>query len=141
MEFLKNGVVSDGVFFSLDEITRACLEAKVKEENLVLLHIEWQSDRSFDGAYEIVVYTAEKAKKVMSLIVGQECDFGEINGKHSNVSGTVDEEDVVIDSNVENVVSFLKDSPSGTDYNYSFLDCMADNNKELEDLVCEEEGS
>ena len=114
------------MFYSLDRIARECLEVRVSDEELVLLHIEWSSSRGFGGAYERYICSLEKAQLLKSLIVGKMCYFGEIAGKHSEVYGDIEESEVCIDTQTEKVIEFLELHPSGHDYNHSFLCTLTD---------------
>lgn len=124
MEFKEDGIVANGEFFSLQTITRKCLTEKVKTFNLNLLVIEWESSRGFDGAKESIVMPLEEINKVISLINGKQCYFGEIAGKHSEIYGDVDDKDFKLYTEVDEVVAFLESNPTRREYNHSFLDTM-----------------
>ncbi len=124
MKFKEDGIVVDGEFFTLQTITRRCLTEKVNTFNLKLLVIEWESSRGFNGVKESIVMPLQEIDKVISLISGKQCYFGEIAGKHSEVCGDIDDKDLKLYTDVDEVVAFLESNPTRREYNYSFLDVM-----------------
>tara|TARA_Y100000310_G_C20613082_1_gene779078 strand:+ start:1060 stop:1527 length:468 start_codon:yes stop_codon:yes gene_type:complete len=125
VKFTENGINIDGEFFSLRDINTKCLTEKVKSNNLTLLAIGWEDSRGFDGVEESIVLPFEKINKIISLISGKQCYFGEIAGKHSEVYGDIDDEDIVVYTEVDKVVEFLEENPTGWEYNHSFLETMS----------------
>tara|TARA_R100001480_G_scaffold7322_3_gene14916 strand:+ start:348 stop:812 length:465 start_codon:yes stop_codon:yes gene_type:complete len=130
IKFVQNGVEFGGVFLSLTTINRKCLTEKVSCNNLTLLVIEWESSRGFDGAKESIVLPFDKITNIISLITGKQCCFGEIAGKHSELYGDIDDEDLKIYTEVNKVVEFLELNPTGRECNHSFLDTMSEFNDE-----------
>ena len=126
IEYTKQGIVVNGVEILLADIINKVNELLIKETELCLLNLEWGSHRGFDGIYETRVMTLENANKFKDTMIGYEVYFGEIAGKHSDIYGTIDEEDIGIVTNIEEVKDFLRDYPEGEDYNFSFVDRICD---------------
>lgn len=96
--------------------------AEHKASDKVLVTIEWEGARNRKGIKEQLVVNINDWNIVQDKII---CDvgvyFGEIDGKHSEVYGNIEENEITIDNNKNNITNFLKDHPSGHTYNYSFL--------------------
>jgi len=125
IQYKENGILVNGEEILLNDIINKCNEAKIKSQNLVILKIEWQGGRGSDGQLEKRTYPKETAEQIVDLILNKEVNFGEIAGKHSEVYGTIDREDVEIIEG-EQVEYFLKLNPTGVDYNYSFIDTLTE---------------
>jgi hypothetical protein len=126
IEYKKDGIIIGGNFIKLSDIVDSCNFAKIKENNLVLLQMEWPSRRGFDGIEENIVLPAEKIEIIKKYIVGRDIFFGEIAGKHSDIYGTIEEDEFAVIFDPESIALFLKENPSGRSYNYSFLDTFCD---------------
>lgn len=124
MIFKKNGIIVENNFISLDEIIKQCHSARIIEEDLCLLIIEWKSTRSFDGAKETLVVNKKDAKEFKKLLTGLHVNFGEIAGKHSEVYGDLLKEHITIETKEEEILKFLSTYPYGHEYNHSFLDTL-----------------
>lgn len=124
ISFEENGVAfGDNLdFISLEDIIENCLTAKVKKRKLVVFHIRWEGSRYFDDIYESFTISEDKVDRIKEIIIGKKVDFGEIEGKHSQVYGTIESGDITIDSAVENVVGFITSAPSEHIYNHSFIE-------------------
>ena len=122
VEYKENGIEIDGLFLSLDEITKNVNDVKIKNKQLCLMTLEWPMTRNFDGAYEKIVLSLEKAKKFKEVFSGVEVYFGEIAGKHSEIYGDLEENEITIETDINEINEFLSRYPDGRDYNHSFID-------------------
>ena len=127
VNFTKNGLLIDGELFTLQQIQKECNRVKVDEDNLVLLKLYWKGGRGSSDITEQKVMKAINVEPLLNIIVGQEVHFGEIFGKHSNVYGNIDKEDITVETDFEKVVDFLINNPYGSDYNFSFLENLMEN--------------
>ena len=135
VKFTKDGFLIDGELFTLDQIAIGCNRAKVKEDKLALLQISWKGGRGMDDIVEHKIMKAENVEPLLNLIIGQQVYFGEIAGKHSEVYGTLDTEDIAVKTDTATVVAFLLHHPSGWDSNYSFLNRLMNDDNEDESLA------
>ena len=135
IKFTKDGLLINGQLFTLDEIQMECYRAKVEEDKLVLLRIYWRGGRGMDDIVEGKILKAENVEPLLNLIIGQKVYFGEIAGKHSEVSGTLDTEDITVKTDIDSVVAFLLTCPLGWDSNYSFLNRLMNDDNEDESLA------
>ena len=120
--YKKDGVLINENFISLSEIIQKCNLEKIKEENLLLLKIEWKGWRGFrEGILEKIVLPLEKIEIIKKCILGKTIYFREIAGKHSEIYNSVDENDIEIIDKPELIQQFLLSNPSGHEYNHSFL--------------------
>ena len=117
IKYLSNGIEVNGEFISKETLVKEIESIKVKERDLVVVRISWSGDRNFDGCYENIVLPRELAKEYVDNFTGREAYFGEIAGKHSEIYGTVDEDEISI---TEDAVEFLEQCPSGVYYDHSF---------------------
>lgn len=134
VEYKEHGIEIDGLFLSLDEITKKVNNVKIKNKQLCLMTLEWQSSRNFDGVYEKIVLPLEKAKKFKEIFSGVEVYFGEIAGKHSEIYGDLEENEIRIETDRNKINEFLLRYPEGRDYNHSFIDKIYDS---ITDGECE----
>lgn len=125
-EYTSSGIIIDGMIIDMDTIIENVNAKKVEESDLVILKIEWPSNRGFDGAYEKIVMSRSNAEEAKSLLTGIEVYFGEIAGKHSEIYGTIEENEISIIDDRNIVRGFLKNCPSGTSYNHSFTQRIYD---------------
>lgn len=123
--FKKDGIELRGScnseFIRLVDIIDECNKARIKEDKLGLMEIEWKYARNFDGAFEQFVGPIEDLKRIKEIIVGKEIYFGEIAGKHSEIYGNLEENEINIIEEPEEINNFLKEYPTGHEYNHSFL--------------------
>lgn len=126
MIYTKDGIEVDGVFYPLQDIINECNNAKIIELDLVVLEFLWERRRSSD-IYESRVYPKTIAQQIMDEMLYKEIYFGEIEGKHSEVYGTLEGEEVDIIDDKEYVKEFLANNPNGMSYNHSFIDAFCEN--------------
>jgi len=126
IEYKKNGILTAGTFIHLNEIVKRCTEEKIKEEKLLLLKMQWSERRGFEGILEKIVLPIEKIEIIKKHILGKTIYFGEIAGKHSEIYGHLDENEIEIIEDQKEVLDFLINNPSGHDYNHSFLYTFSD---------------
>ena len=122
VEYTENGIVVDGVEISLSEITDRVNRIRIDSKDLCLLELTWQSHRNFDGIQQTRVMKKANAIKFIEAFEGYTVYFGEIAGKHSDIYGTLDKEDMKIYTQGELVQEFLARCPEGDEYNHSFID-------------------
>ena len=123
--YKKNGIeLEDGTFLSLSVIIENCNRIKTEESDLVILRFFWSRRQS--DIFESRVYPRKNAERIMEMMTGKQIYFGEIEGKHSEVCGTLDEEDVTIADDKAKVTEFISVNPEGWDYNHSFIDVFHD---------------
>ena len=135
--YKKDGIeLADGTFHTLESIISKCNEVKPTEENLVILEFYWERRRSSD-IFESRVYPQKTAERIMEMMVGKQIYFGEIEGKHSEVYGTLDDGEVTIVEDREKVKDFLSLNPEGYSYNHSFIDAFHEHmeNEETEEFI------
>lgn len=120
--FTESGLQVGGRFLPLGEIIRNCLTRRVINNKLVLVTIEWESHRGFDGLTEKFVLSRSQWQTLQSQIIGETIYFGEIAGKHSDIYGTINEDEITVDDSVSGVVGFLQNNPTGREYDHSFVD-------------------
>ena len=121
IKYLSNGIEVNGEFISKETLVKEIESVKVKERDLVVVRISWGGTRNFDGCYENVVLPRELAKEYVDNFTGRQAYFGEIAGKHSEIYGEVEEDEISI---TEDAVEFLANYPSGVDYDHSFRDAF-----------------
>ena len=145
IEFQKDGIFvgENGEFYKLSDIILKCNSARIKDENLAILKIAWRGWRGFGGLKEEIVLPASNIEVIKKYILGKEICFGEINGKHSDIYNTVDENDIEIISNEELVALFLSENPSGHSYEHSFIyqfyeQLMEDQHDDMNDIQIDE---
>lgn len=124
--YTKDGLNINGELLTLEQITTGVNLARIVADGLVLMTIEWPWQRGFDGAKEQVVLSKEKAERIKEIITGVTVYFGEIAGKHSDIYGEVEENEIKISDDSQAVLSFLNKHPSRHDYNHSFLYIISD---------------
>ena len=112
MEFIKNGLMSEGKFYSLDFITNEIHKVQTKELNLVVMTLERKSVNEFCGIKESIVTFKPSEEEFISKIDEVEITFGDI-------CVILNKEDITISYNA---VEFLRDYPSGMNFNYSFTE-------------------
>lgn len=142
LELDAQGLVIDGILkWTLEEMTDMVNENRIKNKDEVILKIEWESSRNFDGAYEHTLLPKSKAIKAKELLTGINAHFGEIAGKHSDTYGDIEEDEITIITDLDEIKEFKKSYPDGLDYNHSFLGVISDYifDEEFESLGVEEE--
>lgn len=117
IKYLSNGIEVNGEFISKETLVKEIESVKVKERDLVVVRISWSGGRGFDGCYENIVLPRELANEYVDNFAGRGAYFGEIAGKHSEICGTVEKDEIII---TEDAVEFLEQCPSGRYYDHSF---------------------
>ena len=148
IKFTKEGVKFGDEFFTLNDIAVGVNKAKIREEDLVILKMEWPHTRSWDGNVEQIVLPSANIERIREILTGKNIYFGEINGKHSEVFGTLEESEFEVDHDVDRINDFLCAHPTGHSYEHSFIhafeiqadeeeyeDVNKDTIKEFESLV------
>ncbi len=121
IEYKADGIYVLDEFVNLHTIREKCMEANVKINNLVLLQIVWKGSRNFDGLSETTVFDKNAAIRIMEIITGRTIYFGEINGKHSDIYGEIEEDEISIIEDPTEVRDFYLANPNGSKYEHSFL--------------------
>ena len=121
IKYLSNGIEVNGEFISKETLVKEIESVKVKERDLVVVRISWSENRNFDGCYENIVLPRELAKEYVDNFTGRQAYFGEIAGKHSEIYGEVEEDEISV---TEDTVEFLAKYPSGVNYDHSFRDAF-----------------
>ena len=125
VKYKQDGIeLSDGTFINLKEITEKCNNLKIKESNIVILQLEW--DGRGGSVIEQIALPKQSALQVKDLLIGQEVYFGEIWGKHSEVYLNIEEDTFELIEDSKKVKQFLKEYPSGWDYDHSFIETFID---------------
>ena len=124
IEYTQDGIIVDGERVSLAEITEGVNAKKVNANHYVILKIEWPFNRGFDGALEEILLSEDDAKEVKNILVGSSCDFGDIAGKHSCISGMLEADEITVVDDVDAVLDFMRVNPEGHAYNHSFIDTV-----------------
>lgn len=129
--YTTTGIQIGDTHVSLEEITTNIRKRQEQEEDLVVFTISWGGGRSWDGATEEIVVTRENSVKLKEMILGVPINFGEIAGKHSEIYGDIEEDDIAVSNTA---AEFLSDYPSGHNYDHSFLYNIMD--QYVEDECC-----
>ncbi len=130
IEYRKDGVIVGDAFLSLSDIIEECNNIKLKEDKLVLLEMGW--DGRGGSAFEKRALPLKNALRVKEILLDKEVYFGEIWGKHSEVYGSMSEDTFEIIKDKKKIKDFIKEYPSGIDYNHSFIYTFIENNEENE---------
>ena len=117
--YRKDGIIVGDAFLSLSDIIEECNNIKLKEDKLVLLEIGW--DGRGGSAFEKRALPLKNALRVKEILLGKEVYFGEIWGKHSEVYGEMTEDTFEIVKDKKKIKDFLKECPSGVEYDHSFI--------------------
>jgi len=126
MKYTKTGIeLDDGTKISKEELLRNI--ALESSKDLAILTIEWKEERGFDGIKEQFIIKRDKYIEIRELLIGTTVYFGEINGKHSNIEGTIDNDEISLCIDNDTVVDFMINNPSSSLYNYSFINYINDN--------------
>lgn len=128
-KYTPTGIIVNGQYTSLQTIINNCLHQKIEQLNLVILQIQWKFDyRSrFDGCLEKIAVPLTNALKLKEMLVGKSIDFGEINGKHSQIYGNIEDDEITILDDKQIVLNFLLSYPNGHDFNHSFIHTYINN--------------
>jgi hypothetical protein len=118
--YLENGISVDGEFISIGEINEKVNLVKIKAQKLAVVHIEWDGGRGFDGCKESITLPKANAEKLIDLITGKYCYFGEIAGKHSEVYGDIDKDDITLITDEKSVNEWVSKNSMHT-YDHSFI--------------------
>lgn len=123
--YKRDGIeLQDGTFIALSTIVDNCNKLKTTEEDLVILNFYWSRRQS--DIFESRVYPREIAERIMEMMMDKQIYFGEIEGKHSEVCGNLEEDEVTITDDKAKVAEFLSANPEGWNYNHSFIDAFHD---------------
>ena len=138
IEYKKGGIEVNGEFLSLELIIENCNEIKLKEDKLVLLEMGW--DGRGGSVLERRALPLKNALRVKEILLDREVYFGEIWGKHSEVYGDMSEDTFEIVKDKKKIKEFLKEYPSGIDYDHSFIYTFIERNEEdeMQDGVTQE---
>jgi hypothetical protein len=91
-------------------------------DNLVLIKLAWDGWRGFQGIQEHFVCATENGALILKEIKGKNIDFGEIAGKHSDVSGQLDEQtDIQVITDQSLIKEFTKKHGTYFNNGHSFL--------------------
>ena len=116
--------LGDGTFIALSTVIDNCNKLKTLEEDLVIINFYWSRRQS--DIFESRVFPRQNAERIMEMMRGKQIYFGEIEGKHSEVCGTLDEDEVTITDDKSKVAEFISANPEGWNYNHSFIDVFHD---------------
>jgi len=123
--YKKDGIeLEDGTFLLLSAIIEKCNSVKTEESDLVIINFYWSRRQS--DIFESRVFPRKNAERIMEMMLGKQIYFGEIEGKHSEVYGTLDEDEVTITDDKAKVTEFISVNPDGWNYNHSFIDVFHD---------------
>jgi hypothetical protein len=141
MEYTSEGIIVNDKKILLSTIIYEVNRRSVIEENLVLLTITMEPSRNDSGAEQIICLTLSNAIELQDILKNKEVYFGDIFGKHSDVSFVIDEDSMKIDKDNNTVVRFISQNPSYQEFDFSFTDVYLDylSNEglyEQHDLVC-----
>lgn len=125
IEYTSKGIIVNGKKVSLIDIISNICTKIIKEEDLVLIELGWES-RNVE-IWENILVPRNTAKVLKELMLGKEIYFGEILGKHSEVYGVMDDEDIDIDDDFDKCLKFLIDHPYRSECNHSFFQVFLDN--------------
>ncbi len=134
--YKKDGIeLEDGTFLLLSTIIENCNSVKTEESDLVIINFYWSRRQS--DIFESRVYPRKDAERIMEMMLNKQIYFGEIEGKHSEVCGTLDEDEVTITDDKAKVTEFISMNPVGWDFNHSFIDVFHDHmeNDETEEFM------
>jgi len=123
--YKKDGIeLEDGTFLLLSAIIEKCNSVKTEESDLVIINFYWSRRQS--DIFESRVFPRKNVERIMEMMLGKQIYFGEIEGKHSEVYGTLDEDEVTITDDKAKVTEFISVNPDGWNYNHSFIDVFHD---------------
>jgi len=134
--YKKDGIeLEDGTFLLLSTIIEKCNSVKTEESDLVILNFYWSRRQS--DIFESRVFPRETAERIMEMMLDKQIYFGEIEGKHSEVCGTLDEDEITITDDKAKVTEFISANPDGWNYNHSFIDVFHDHmeNEETDEFM------
>ena len=130
IEYKKDGIIVGDAFLLLSDIIEECNNIKLKEDKLVLLEMGW--DGRGGSVFERRALPLKNALRVKEILLDKEVYFGEIWGKHSEVYGGMSEDTFEIIKDKKKIKDFIKEYPSGIDYDHSFIYTFIENNEEDE---------
>jgi hypothetical protein len=76
--------------------------------------------------YESRIYPKHIAERITEMMLDKQVYFGEIEGKHSEVFGVIEDHEIEIITKKEDINKFLLDNPTGVIFNHSFIDSFYD---------------
>lgn len=121
MKYTKTGIEVDGKTYTLEEIKKGVAEVRASDPEMAILELTWDSSRGFDGVHEQRYLKLSDINRIVKLIKGKKVCFGEIAGKHSDVFGDIDEDDISINQDKEYIKNYLERHNNGVNFNYSFI--------------------
>ena len=119
IEYKKDGIIIEDAFLLLSDIIEECNNIKLKEDKLVLLEMGW--DGRGGSVSEKRALPLENVLRIKEILLDKEVYFGEIWGKHSEVYGSMSEDTFEIIKDKKKIKDFLKEYPSGVEYDHSFI--------------------
>jgi len=122
IKYTKDGVIFNNEFISLAEIIKNVNAVEINDDKLAMMTMTWGYSRNFDGVCETIVLPINRLNNIKEIISGKMIYFGEINGKHSDIHGVLEENEIKISTNKNEINKFLTTNPSGHNYDHSFLD-------------------
>lgn len=125
IKYKKDGIEVNGEFYSLVNIIKECNAIRRAEDDLVILQLYWERPRSSD-IYESRIYPKHIAERLMEMMLDRQVYFGEIEGKHSEVFGVIEDHEITIITKKTEVDNFLLDNPTGIIFNHSFINAFAE---------------
>jgi hypothetical protein len=103
IQYTRDGMIVHGDLVSWDTIDNE--RNKIRFANHVLVKIYWHNRRS-QGFDDNFIMSKEEWAKWKERLIGSTINFGEIDGKHSEVYGIVSEQDITITDDLNSIVLF-----------------------------------
>jgi len=123
IKYLTRGIEIEGKFYSKENLITGINTEIIRAGGWKLVKIEW--DKRGCHCYDI--FLCNDVLKLTNMLDGIEIYFGEIAGKHSDVYGSIEKDDISTENFPFNEVEFLNYFPSGFDSENSFLDVIKHN--------------
>jgi len=100
------------------------------------MKLEWESCRGFSGIKEYRIMTLPNVKifKEKCSYTDIDLQFGEIEGKHSDIYNTLDSNDFKLITDNETIIKFLQNHPNGSyiPEGNSFIEIISEQWKDYE---------
>ena len=125
------GIVVQGVTIPVEQVMRNVYKKEIIEKDLVLFIINWERYRGFDGVTETFVIPKSNIEEIKNIILDKHIYFGEIAGKHSDIEGTIQEQDINVEQDKNIIMEFMVNNVSKHRANYSFIDWLIDNSEDI----------
>ena len=130
MKYTSKGLIQDnGEILTIEDFTRNVYLKRIEEYDLILVKILWKRRRSRDLYQNFI--TSNSIEKVNHLLIGENVYFGEIEGKHSEVFGDIDSEDLSFITDKKEILEFYLNYGSENS-NIDFLDAVKESILEKE---------